>query len=136
MMNEKNLYMVQFRQVLLYLTFLLILLPNTDLLVDYVRGCTWQLKKVETIYRFHKSVYEETAAFNFSMEPLKTIGCGSRFQSDIVGGKMILIFVELLHLTLKIKRIFYSLLIILYYHGIPLLSIRIWIEIKFEFTIF
>jgi hypothetical protein len=31
---------VQFRQVLLYLTFLLILLPNTDLLVDYVRGCT------------------------------------------------------------------------------------------------
>jgi hypothetical protein len=52
------------------------------------------LKKVETIYRFHKSVYEETAAFNFSMEPLKTIGCGSRFQSDIVGGKMILIFVE------------------------------------------
>ena len=38
-----------------------LLLPNTDRLQqDYVRGCTWQLKKVKTtyIYRFHELVFD------------------------------------------------------------------------------
>jgi len=34
---------------------------------------------------FHK--LEETTALNVSIEPLKTMGCGSRFQSDIARGK-------------------------------------------------
>ena len=25
---------------------------------DNVRGCTWQLKKIKTIYRFHKLVFD------------------------------------------------------------------------------
>jgi len=39
------------------LHILFLILPNTDHLQqveDYVRGCTWQLKKVKTAYMFHK----------------------------------------------------------------------------------
>ena len=38
-----------------------LLLPNTDCLqqVEYsVRGCTWQLKNIKTIYRFNKLVFD------------------------------------------------------------------------------
>jgi len=37
---------------------------------------------------------EETAALNIQTERLITIGCDSRFQSDILRGKTILVFVE------------------------------------------
>jgi hypothetical protein len=55
---------------------------------DYVRGHTWQLKKVKTIYRFHKLVFHRrdssVKCFNWAT---KTMGGSSRFQSDIVQGK-------------------------------------------------
>jgi len=58
-----------------------LLLPNTDCLKqfdDYLRGSTWQLKKVKTIYRFHKLVFDwENEALNVSTEPLQTVGCAS-----------------------------------------------------------
>ena len=36
----------------------------------------------------------EIAALNVSIEWLKTIGCDSRFSSDVVQGKTILVLVE------------------------------------------
>ena len=39
----------------------LLLLPNTDRLQqleDYVRGCTWQLTKVKSIYNFHELLFD------------------------------------------------------------------------------
>ena len=39
----------------------LLLLPNTDHLQqveEYVRGCTWQLTNVKTIYMFHELVFD------------------------------------------------------------------------------
>ena len=48
---------------------------------DYVRGCSRQLKKVKTIYRFHKSLFDrrETAALNVSTKQFITMNCGSQF---------------------------------------------------------
>jgi methyl coenzyme M reductase gamma subunit len=47
-----------------------------------------ELKKVKTIYRFHKLVFHgdksSPECFNRAH---KTVGCGSWFQSDIIQGK-------------------------------------------------
>jgi len=45
-------------------------------------------KNVKTIYRFHKLVFDR-ATLNVSTALLKTMGYGSRFQSDIVRGDIV-----------------------------------------------
>ena len=74
-----------------FFSFLLLLLANTDRLQQVKRLCqsyTRQLKKVKTIYSFHKIILiEETAAMNVSTERLITMDYGSHFQLDIVRRK-------------------------------------------------
>jgi hypothetical protein len=65
---------------------LLLFLPNTDRLQqieDYVRGCTRQLAKVKTSYKFHKLVFDKG---NSTLERLIHMHYGSRFQSDVLRG--------------------------------------------------
>ena len=73
-------------------------LPNTDRVQpdeDYVRGCTWQLIKVNTIYRFNISVYDRgDSSLECFNRVIHSYGCGSRFQSDFVRGKTITVFVK------------------------------------------
>ena len=73
-----------------------VLLPNADLHQqdeEYVSGCTWQLKKVKTINKFHKlKLIEEMADVNVST--LNTMGYGSRFQSDMVWSLSVVIHVD------------------------------------------
>lgn len=49
----------------------------------------------QTIYMFHQFAFDRRdISLDFSTEPLKTMGCDSPFQSDIVRGKTILIFAD------------------------------------------
>ena len=74
----------------------LLLLPNTDRLQhveEYVRGCTWQLTKVKTIYMFHELVFDgedsSLKCFNWATNTYDTVTAGSSQIS-----KHIPVFVE------------------------------------------
>jgi hypothetical protein len=89
-------YFVQYVQHVLYLfhlsDYILLFTVFTDRLQqvkDNKRGCTWQLRKRLKLFTYlvNKCLIEETAALGVSTERLKTMGCGSRCQSDITRGK-------------------------------------------------
>ena len=69
---------------------------NTDCfqqIEDYVRD--WQLKKVKTIYKFHKLVFDQGYSSDefFTTEWLKTMGYGTPVRQKKNEGKNILFFV-------------------------------------------
>ena len=78
--NDTNLSGLFLKVILwLLLLLLLLLLPNTGLqqTEDYVRCCTWQLKKVKTIYMFYKLVFDRGRMFQPILSKLWAVGAGS-----------------------------------------------------------